>query len=180
MLSVSDCPKMITLSTFHCSSNETSFYDWIWIAFCFTFSDDVRSSLDLLDRVIGEFDDGLLSSTESESPITRPTSKRENQRRQQNDAFDTFYDEDDDDESHIEAEIRRQPPPKGRRTDKVPTAAAAALPNRRTALNEKIDDIFSELTEEVYQPPDDADRRLSPGPPRRPPTAVAPKNDTTR
>ena len=37
----------------------------------FFFSDDVRSSLDLLDRVIGEFDDGLLSSTESESPIAR-------------------------------------------------------------------------------------------------------------
>ena len=50
------------------------------------------------------------------------------------------------------------------------------LPNRRTTLNDQIDDIFSELTEEVYPP----QRRSSPGPPLRPPTAVAAKNDTTR
>ena len=32
----------------------------------FFFSDDVRQSLELLDSVIGEFDDGLLSASESE------------------------------------------------------------------------------------------------------------------
>jgi hypothetical protein len=53
------------------------------------------------------------------------------------------------------------------------------LPTRRATLNDKIDDIFSELTEEVYQPPVEI-RRQSPGPVRRPPTAVAPKNDATR
>ena len=153
-------------------------------------SDDVRSSLDLLDRVIGEFDDGLLSSTESESPIARPPPKRDARQRHRNDRavarddfkFDAEFDfDDDDDESHIEAEIRRLPPPKTRRGDK-PTAsggalaAAAMLPNRRSMLSDQIDDIFSELTEEVHPP----QRRLSPGPPLRPPTAVAAKNDTTR
>ena len=94
---------------------------------------------------------------------------------------------DDDNESHIEAEIRRQPPPKGRRNEKqIPTTTTAVqptpgLPNRRATLNDKIDDIFSELTEEVYQPAAEIEiRRQSPGPVRRPPTAVAPKNDATR
>ena len=155
-------------------------------------SDDVRSSLDLLDRVIGEFDDGLLSSTESESPIARPPPKRDARQRHRNDrnvARDDFnfdaefdFDDDDDDESHIEAEIRRLPPPKMRRGDKpaasagAAAAAAAVLPNRRSMLSDQIDDIFSELTEEAHPP----QRRLSPGPPLRPPTAVAAKNDTTR
>ena len=139
-----------------------------------------------MDRVIGEFDDGLLSSTESESPVSRPSSKRggvENRQSRHNDVESRQRTQprqqiDDDNESHIEAEIRRQPPPKGgRRNDKPSTNG---LPNRRTTLNDKIDDIFSELTEEVYQPPVEVTRRLSPGPVRRPPTAVAPKNDATR
>jgi hypothetical protein len=94
-----------------------------------------------LDRVIGEFDDGLLSSTESESPVTRPAAaaKRPANRRNADHAFgdDHVFNaghvfDDDDDESHIEAEIRRLPPPKGRRNERP------APQNRRNTLSDQV------------------------------------------
>ena len=66
-------------------------------------SDDVRSSLDLLDGVIGEFDDGLTSSAESEFATHR-------RRSLGRDGFG----------------------------------------GSRLSINEQIDDIFSQLTEEIY------------------------------
>ena len=98
--------------------------------FSLLFSDDVRSSLDLLDSVIGEFDDGLLSAAESEYGGGR-----------------------------IEAEIRKRPPPKGQKTGPNDVAAAPHLHgdppvkqalSNGVSLTDKIDDIFSELTEEIY------------------------------
>ena len=78
------------------------------------FSDDVRHSLDLLDSVIGEFDDGLTSAAESDSGL-------------------------------IEAEIRTRPPPKRQNVVNPPEMMSSGL-----SLTDKIDDIFSELTEEIY------------------------------
>lgn len=85
------------------------------------FSDEVRNSLDLLDSVIGEFDDGLTSAAESEyGGITRENGR-------------------------IEAEIRKRPPPKNRSSN----GANGSGPGN-VSLTDKIDDIFSELTEEIY------------------------------
>ena len=83
----------------------------------------MRSSLDLLDSVIGEFDDGLTSAAESEysSRAFSRGGQGENVR--------------------IEAEIRKRPPPK---------AKSGPIPSSGVSLTEKIDDIFSELTEEIY------------------------------
>eukprot|EP00093_Oithona_nana_P008920 08920.XXX_169235_183479_1 [CDS] Oithona nana genome sequencing. len=76
--------------------------------------DEVRHSLDLLDSVIGEFDDGLTSAAESDSGL-------------------------------IEAEIRKRPPPKRQNVVNPPEMMSSGL-----SLTDKIDDIFSELTEEIY------------------------------
>ena len=62
----------------------------------------MRSSLDLLDGVIGEFDDGLTSSAESEATHRRRSLGRD------------------------------------------------GLGGSRLSINEQIDDIFSQLTEEIY------------------------------
>ncbi len=79
------------------------------------FSDDVRCSLDVLDQVIGEFDDGLTSATESEfAPRWRPEPPSSHHRESP--------------EDKIRPEIR-----------------GSCL-----SINEQIDDIFSELTEEIY------------------------------
>ena len=54
--------------------------------------DDVKSSLDLLDEVIGEFDDGLTSAAESDillgASVTTPTITKRNQRYHRNDRHD--------------------------------------------------------------------------------------------
>ena len=112
----------------HASIKELRFDEFF---FSLLFSDDVRSSLDLLDSVIGEFDDGLLSAAESEYG------------------------------GRIEAEIRKRPPPKGNGLKTGPNDASSnihhdpplkqALSNGNgVSLTDKIDDIFSELTEEIY------------------------------
>jgi len=76
--------------------------------------DDVRSSLDLLDGVIGEFDDGLTSSAESE--VNHPRHSRNDINR--------YTDEEDE----VKADFR----------------------SSRLSINDQIDDIFSQLTEEIY------------------------------
>ena len=81
----------------------------------------MRFSLDVLDQVIGEFDDGLTSATESEfAPRWRqpPVTRRQS--------------------PPIVAEERIRP-------EIRPEIRGSAL-----SINEQIDDIFSELTEEVY------------------------------
>lgn len=100
--------------------------------------DDVRSSLDLLDSVIGEFDDGLLSAAESEYGGGGHGHGGG---------------------GRIEAEIRKRPPPKSKamgssnkdplNQSEPPLKPAQTGPNG-VSLTEKIDDIFSELTEEIY------------------------------
>ena len=99
----------------------------------------MRSSLDVLDRVIGEFDDGLLSSTESEA-----ASRRGGRHASRSDLRHLSEDEDDDDiedddDSGKEAKIR-------------PTIIqkAGRPPMQPASINDQIDDIFSELTEELY------------------------------
>ena len=86
--------------------------------------DDVRTSLDILDSVIGEFDDGLLSSAESEyihdHRDTNNKAKKSKKRANSNHA--------------------------------VPEATAPSSHNRR-ALDHRIDDIFSEATNEVVEYP---------------------------
>jgi len=76
--------------------------------------DDVRSSLDLLDGVIGEFDDGLTSSAESE--VNHPRHLRSDINRYT------------DDEDEVKPDFR----------------------SSRLSINNQIDDIFSQLTEEIY------------------------------
>ena len=71
------------------------------------FSIEVARSLDVLDQVIGEFDDGLLSGTDSETASWKTT---------------------------------RKEPTKGQNT-----------------INDKIDSIFDELTQEIYS--DERSRR---------------------
>ena len=107
-------------------------------SFFFFSSDDVRSSLDLLDSVIGEFDDGLLSAAESEYGGGGGGHGGG---------------------GRIEAEIRKRPPPKSKamgssnknplNQSEPPLKPAQTGPNG-VSLTEKIDDIFSELTEEIY------------------------------
>ena len=109
-------------------------------SFFFFSSDDVRSSLDLLDSVIGEFDDGLLSAAESEYGGGGGGGGHGGGGR-------------------IEAEIRKRPPPKSKamgssnknplNQSEPPLKPAQTGPNG-VSLTEKIDDIFSELTEEIY------------------------------
>ena len=84
----------------------------------------MKYSLDVLDRVIGEFDDGLLSSTESEA-ASRQRSRPD---------LRTVSDSEEKEEK-IRPEIR------GSRID---------FRGSRLSINEQIDDIFSELTEEIY------------------------------
>ena len=71
-------------------------------------SDDVRSSLDLLDGVIGEFDEGLTSSAESEANHGLGRARGG--------------------EDRVRPELR----------------------SSHASINEQIDDIFSQLTEEIY------------------------------
>ena len=82
----------------------------------------MRCSLDVLDQVIGEFDDGLTSAAESD--------------------FTPRW---------------RQPPPTQRRHSPPIVAEEKIRPEIRPeirgsalSINEQIDDIFSELTEEIY------------------------------
>lgn len=75
-----------------------------------------------MDSVIGEFDDGLLSAAESDIGHQSRVQSRNSEN------------------GRIEAEIRKRPPPK----------AKEVIPNSRRSLTDKIDDIFSELTEEIY------------------------------
>jgi hypothetical protein len=77
--------------------------------------DDVRSSLDLLDGVIGEFDDGLTSSAESE--VNHPRHSRSDFKKYQ------------DDEEEVRPDFK----------------------SSRLSINNQIDDIFSQLTEEIYE-----------------------------
>merc|ERR1712018_1020164 len=83
--------------------------------------DDVRSSLNFLDSVIGEFDDGLISAAESDYQSTRVQ----------------------DNDRTIAPEIRKRPPPKIKDLSQRPQSSGLSL-------TDKIDDIFSELTEEIY------------------------------
>ena len=86
------------------------------------FSDDVRSSLDLLDGVIGEFDDGLTSSAESEAGRSRGG------------------------QSGHQPQSRGQQKPRTTE-DKV----RPELRSSHLSINDQIDDIFSQLTEEIYE-----------------------------
>ena len=74
----------------------------------------MRSSLDLLDGVIGEFDDGLTSSAESE--VNHPKYSRSD--------FNRYTDQ----EEEVKPDFR----------------------SSRLSINNQIDDIFSQLTEEIY------------------------------
>ena len=87
------------------------------------FSDDVRSSLDLLDGVIGEFDDGLTSCAESEGR-SRGGQRGLQPRGQQRPASRPRTSED-----KVRPELR----------------------SSHLSINEQIDDIFSQLTEEIYE-----------------------------
>ena len=95
------------------------------------FSEDVRSSLDLLDGVIGEFDDGLTSSAESEANHARNQSRQVkngvNQRRG--------------------GQREEKPVRGGQRGDRP---VKPELKSSHLSINEQIDDIFSQLTEEIY------------------------------
>ena len=71
----------------------------------------------MLDRVIGEFDDGLLSASESEHAGRR----------------------------HSRADLRRSREPEEKEEKIRPDIRGSRL-----SINEQIDDIFSELTEEIY------------------------------
>ena len=82
----------------------------------------MRSSLDLLDGVIGEFDDGLTSSAESEAGRSRGGQRG------------------------------HQPVPRGqqRRTE-AEDKVRPELRSSHLSINDQIDDIFSQLTEEIYE-----------------------------
>ena len=94
----------------------------------------MRSSLDLLDGVIGEFDDGLTSSAESEANHRRPGHTRTNQR------------------PGYEARTNGRPGQGGRQTNQRPgeDKVRPELRSSHLSINEQIDDIFSQLTEEIY------------------------------
>lgn len=77
----------------------------------------------MLDSVICEFDDGLLSSADTESVYGH---------------------------ARIEAEIRKRPPPKAKNLPSNLRTANQHHLSSQLSLNDKIDDIFSELTEEIY------------------------------
>ena len=146
--------------------------------------DDVKSSLDLLDEVIGEFDDGLTSAAESDillgASVTTPITKR-SQRHHRNDRhndsahdrisnringsnhFNKNGDHKDSQliEEPIKANVRNIRPPvqsqKKQRDQSAPPylngSRSKHLPNsdhRSQVLNHQIDDIFSELTNEIY------------------------------
>ena len=74
-----------------------------------------------MDSVIGEFDDGLISAAESDYQSTRVQ----------------------DNDRTIAPEIRKRPPPKIKDLSQRPQSSGLSL-------TDKIDDIFSELTEEIY------------------------------
>ena len=144
----------------------------------------MRSSLDLLDEVIGEFDDGLTSAAESDillgASVTTPITKR-SQRHHRNDRHNDsahdrisnringsnhFNKNGDHKESQlieepIKANVRNIRPPaqlqKKQRDQSAPPylngSRSKHLPtpdHRSQILNHQIDDIFSELTNEIY------------------------------
>ena len=142
----------------------------------------MKSSLDLLDEVIGEFDDGLTSAAESDillgASVTTPITKR-SQRHHRNDRqhdqdrisnringsnhFSKNGSHNDSEliEEPIKANVRNIRPPvqvqKKQRDQSAPPylngSRSKHLPNpdpRSQVLNHQIDDIFSELTNEIY------------------------------
>ena len=121
-----------------------------------SFSDDVRSSLDLLDQVIGEFDDGLTSSAESEHAFRNGAARAAGANLKKKST--TNGDAGDVDEP-IRAQVRRVPGPppaptlpgKSRDRSAPPGAGkSGGAGGNRMVLNNHIDDIFSELTNEIY------------------------------
>ena len=149
---------------------------------------DIKSSLDLLDEVIGEFDDGLTSAAESDivlgTSVTTPVIRR-NQRhryRDDNESQDKISSRVNGTNNHhqnkhnpnrdqepqlveepIRANVRNfHPPaqlPKKLRDQSAPPYLSGGKPkqvgqpvlqHRSQALNNHIDDIFSELTNEIY------------------------------
>ena len=107
--------------------------------FLFSCSDDVRSSLNFLDSVIGEFDDGLVSSAESDynqQPNGGGGSSS-------NGGLLGGKVQEIDDRT-IAPEIRKRPPPK------IKDLSQRNPQSSGISLTDKIDDIFSELTEEIY------------------------------
>ena len=140
--------------------------------------DDVRSSLDLLDEVIGEFDDGLTSAAESDillgASVTTPVTKR-HQRHHQNGRSDQRRQDKISSringttanrdthlvEEPIKANVRNIRPPaqpqNKQRDQSAPPYLNGSRPkhlqgsdHRSKVLNHQIDDIFSELTNEIY------------------------------
>ena len=81
----------------------------------------MRSSLDLLDGVIGEFDDGLTSSAESEAGRSRGGQRG------------------------------HQPQPRGQQRRASEDQVRPELRSSHLSINDQIDDIFSQLTEEIYE-----------------------------
>ena len=164
-----------------------AFYESFSLICNFFRDDDVRSSLDLLDEVIGEFDDGLTSAAESDillgASVTTPVTKRHHRPRSDRhedvghdrissringsniNRFSKNGDHRDKDsqliEEPIKANVRNIRPPassqKKQREQSAPPylngARSRHLPNsdhRSQVLNHQIDDIFSELTNEIY------------------------------
>ena len=114
----------------------------------FRFSDDVRSSLDLLDQVIGEFDDGLTSSAESEHPHrTRAAAAAAAAAAGRKNVIP-------DVDEPIRAQVRpRAFPGQSAAQPRSGHAAAGGVTTTgapRMVINNQIDDIFSELTNEIY------------------------------
>ena len=148
--------------------------------------DDVRSSLDLLDEVIGEFDDGLTSAAESDillgQSVTTPVTKRSHRYRydqrseRQQDRISSRINGSNglnknenlkERDTHlveepIKANVRNIRPPvtaqKKQRDQSAPPYLNASRTKQNVAssdprsqvLNHQIDDIFSELTNEIY------------------------------
>ena len=148
--------------------------------------DDVRSSLDLLDEVIGEFDDGLTSAAESDillgQSVTTPVTKRSHRYRydqrseRQQDRISSRINGSNglnknenlkERDTHlveepIKANVRNLRPPvttqKKQRDQSAPPYLNASRTKQNVAssdprsqvLNHQIDDIFSELTNEIY------------------------------
>ena len=102
------------------------------------FSDEVRSSLNFLDSVIGEFDDGLISAAESDYTTQNGGGGEHRGGRRSQMSVITV-----EDDRSIAPEIRKRPPPKNK--DLSPRPHSSGI-----SLTDKIDDIFSELTEEIY------------------------------
>ena len=111
----------------------------------------------MLDQVIGEFDDGLTSSAESEHAFRNGAARAAaglNLKKKST----TNGDAGDVDEP-IRAQVRRVPGPppaptlpgKSRDRSAPPGAGkSGAAGGNRMVLNNHIDDIFSELTNEIY------------------------------